>query len=264
MSYKRCSSFSGTEWAWESIIRVFTLKYDTCRSPYFSGESIISLDQALEKPSKKWSGIRIRQKLLPLQDWLKKIYSNDVDPIKYLIYLYYQEELTTHEVLARCQEIGFPMKTQWWFHKFLTATLWWELRDNKEMTKKRKRKISSPNSPAIIALKRNSVATVQKNTERFEATLMWIIEIQDTKVDLFCLETLNSIEDKYEKAFYILKVFEWITLDVLKQISRKTWLWATSITRIINSKLENIHNENSDTVPLIQLHQSMIHKKMYT
>lgn len=59
-----------------------------------------------------------------------------VDPIKYLYYLYYEQELSTIDIYNRFYELWwYNNKKKDTFEKMFKNTFWWTLRDNTDITK---------------------------------------------------------------------------------------------------------------------------------
>lgn len=258
MLYKVWPSFTGTEAAWNQIQRTFVYDFDVEKCPYLGNKAIVNMGGFRNKPSKKWSQARILPKLESLKKWLEKKFTNSVDPIQYILYLYYKEELIVDEILERCQKLWLTYKTQGWFHKFLTNSLWWELRDNKEITERRRKKISRKSSPSLQWLKRSREALWEENSKKFNHSLLNILETNHTVKIWFSLGQFNWFDTKSEKIFYLLELYEWISFKILCDIARDTNMWWGSIARIINNKLNLIHRNYSE-IPLLTISPWMIH-----
>lgn len=258
MPLKVWESISNSHNTWDQMPWIFVLDFDVKKCPYLNRDSITSIDEFNAKPSKKWSHARIFPKLDALQKWLRKNFNNDVDPIQYLIYLYYEKELSTYEILERTQALWFPYQNQSSLHKLFTRSFWWKLRDNKEMTERRKRKISRKSSPSLQWLKKSKEKLWEENSKKFHDSLIQILDLTHTVKNWFSIEQYHSFDKKSDKIFYLLETYEDISFKVLCDIAKNTNMWWTSLARIINNKLENIHKCNPD-IELLTISPAMIH-----
>jgi len=259
MSLKLASSFTGTPNAWNQVQRVFNFDFDVKKCPYLTDKSIIHLDdyfssQDISKRVKTTQWPRIQK----LGHWLNEFYSNSVDPIEFILYLYYVEQLSAEDVLSRCRDFWFPNKNQSWFCNFLTNTLKWELRDPHEMTDRRQKKISRKSNPSAIWLINATNTRIAEKIQIFNAALLEALQ-DDKESEEFSVETLAECKNKSDKVFYILRVFEWITIEILSQIYIDTWVWAGVIKNMLDEKLSVIYSENPNLEDL-KLSVGMVHK----
>lgn len=177
--------------------------------------------------------------------YLKETYFNEIDEIKYLNYLYYNEK-TWFSVDAIAKRLGHDVDH---LYDFLTKILWWKLRDKNERTETWiKRRITSNNIIWLVKNRKNiSVIALKKyNTE-----LLSILE-ENVKIgynlnsNKFNLEEYNKIGWKHRKIIYLMSIK--LNIDIKKTIELinklKKSISAKIIAREFNIKLLNFFESN--------------------
>lgn len=259
MQARLSPSFSGKEWHGNQIHRIFVFDFDAAKCPYLWDDTVLSLADYKSRPSLKWAHSRILPKLEALEQGLNRVYSNKVDPVEFLMYLYYKEELTTYEVLERAQKLWLTYQSQSGIQKLFVNSFGWELRDNKEMTERRKKKLTRSNSPALAGLQKSRERTFQENAERFQTHIWDILNTQVSVRPSFSPEYFESIRFNSPKIFYLLECFEWFSFKMFCSLVERTDMWWASLARILNEKLETIHKNNPE-IPLLTISPASIHR----
>lgn len=252
-----CPSFSGTPGAGEKIEKRFVFDFSVEKCLYLTDASIVNVWMYRERASKQ-SQVQVLPKLLQLKKSLEEIYSNSIDPIEYLISLYYKDGLSTEEIAERTSKLSFWYITKNGIQKLFKDTLRWELRDPHEITEKRKRRLASSNNPSNIWLRASREKLWVENAQKFHSAIIAILESSHREKRKFSEDEFHALTTKSEKIFYLMKVFEWITFTSLCAIAVNTWMWWASLARIINEKLLIIHTNHSH-IPRLTISPAMIH-----
>lgn len=259
MVIRVCDSFGGTPGAWESLQRIFRFDFDIEKCPYIPDDSIISLANVL------WNqkiDTRVRERLQSIQTALRQIYSHDVDPVKYLMYLYYKEWLWIKDVNKRLWELWVSYNSVKSIGNLFVTTFGWELRDRQDRTPIQQRKISNPNSTPIVAMKKHWHEKLKENTEKYRAAAEEILSQTHTVQREFDRNIFDSLKWTSKKAFYLLEIFEGISVKMFYDISELSQIKAsTTLAHILNRKLKGIHEKNPH-IPLVQVGDASLLNQM--
>lgn len=135
---------------------------------------------------------------------LKNKYNNDVDPIQYLYYLYYEEKLSTSEIYDRLYKIwDYNNEYKNTFELMFKTTFWWELRWNTEASQNTKRK-QSINNWNKWKLSNGLVEINKERANLIENEIKFLFDQVKWKVDNLLLEDLENKKTLNEKIIYIL------------------------------------------------------------
>lgn len=177
-----------------------------------------------------------------LKQHLEGIYNNNVDPIKYLYFLYSEdyEWLSINDIHRRVWSI-WQYQNKDTLRRFLKNILGWELRESNERTAIEIKKAKA--SKNMNWLKKNNE---QKRTEAqkvFKTKILEIIEINELS---FSKEKYISIISKREKNIYLIAIllwiYEWEVLDKIRLLNEVCWYRTIAewLTQISNEKLIKI------------------------
>lgn len=225
---------------------------------YLDTDSITCMEDFTMKKTTKGRLQNIRWKLEPFTSWLLEHFWEEIDPIRYTIFLYFYKEYNIYEVFDKCRLLWLTYSSASNYGRFLTKSCSWILR-NKGETDRRMRKIRNPEAASNVRLKKIRGEKVEENTEKFNTALLQVLSWQKRKIRrTFSHDTYQQIEKKTDAIFYVLEIFEWINWNTIKEIVKKTDLWWWVLARIINGKLREIHQDNKK-IPLLTISQWMIH-----
>lgn len=228
-----CDPWTWTEWTWNTIKKIIQI---TIPNNFIW---IKNYREFLEKYKTKkwkihWSYKNIEDKLKIIGEWLKQEYWKSIDPIEYLIFLYYNEKISADDVANRIKSkygIDFGERKNFW--RILSNTLWWELRQNNEETptKLKKDKIKAKKLDHHIKRKKETKDEIDK--------ILWL-----SSWKFFSEKEFERKKTKREKLIYIFWAF-WI-IEEEKEKNFKNflvhlkykWFWARRIIQIIESILQ--------------------------
>lgn len=151
------------------------------------------------------------QKLKILKDNLELKYWEQIDPIEYIISLYFWEKKSIKTVWEELKQLGLLYESHDSLGRFLRSTLNWKLKLLKEWLDTSKVKSRIPTEG--IESQRKLAEENRKNM------LLWYIKNTNTvKNPEFYLNEYNDLK-AMEKAEYLFKVFDWLDLKVaIKEI----------------------------------------------
>ena len=199
--------------------------------------------------NKNW---KIAHKYVRMYDFLMRIkerYSNWLDPIKYLYYLYYKIKLSTNDIQNELWYL-WNYVGKWTIQKMLKDRFWWNLRkaNHKENhTKLRNEKDRNKIKP-LNNIQKN---LKQDNVEKVERILNIFSKNKPTKK--FSRETFSNLKNVRNRAKYILDITWYIPEDKfvksLIKMSNRYWMKVTAqaITNILEKEtykiwsIEQIH-----------------------
>lgn len=181
--------------------------------------------------------------LIDLSTYLEGNYSNKVDPIQYLIFLYYEEWLSIPAVYERVENTWKSSETATEktklenFRNFLTNILWWELRGKNERTEiqELKRKANLNTS----GIDKQHKVTQEQAIARFNSQLVKILESSSQKSTSFSPDEYDNIKLKKDKLIYILEVvLKRNRDDIIELIHRlhKSGVWARTMSKEFQKK----------------------------
>lgn len=205
----------GTAWLGKEIIRTIHTQKE---NPYLEQEWVITSFQELKTAAKKgWQGNKLSKLIASFEILQKKLIEkqdlrHDTDPVKYLIYLYFQEELSLKDILQRINGNWFDYKDESGLRRLLKQSLKWRLRDKSEKTVHGKKRIS----------KTTWAIENQKRDASKAEFLSWFIQNGNSENRLkFDIKNLQNHWNKQQKIFYIFEVFYGISQEHFKKLDEK-------------------------------------------
>lgn len=192
--------------------------------------------------NKNWN---IAPQYVRMYDFLMRIkstYSNWLDPIKYLYYLYYEIKLSTNDIHNELWSL-WNYVGDWTIQKMLKDRFWWNLREaNHKENQTDLRNEKDRNK--IIWLNSIQKKLKQDNVEKVERILNILSQNKPTKE--FSIETFSTLKNVRNRAKYILDVTWYIPEDkfveTLIKISDRYWMKVTAqaITNILEQETNKI------------------------
>jgi len=191
--------FTWTEWLWERerLLNINIPNDFEWISNYKDIEKkMLRKDWVVMKKYEKMSYL-----INNLNKFLEKEYTNKIDPIEYLYYLYHIQKLTTIEIFDRLKDFwSYKNNTKNTFEQMFKYTFGWELRWRNEPSANTKRKQSvnnwiNTNNPNHI---NNQRSLLEKNEINF------LYEKVKSNVDSLLLEELQKKSTLNQKVIYIL------------------------------------------------------------
>lgn len=207
--------YDGTNavWVWNNIRKRFSLEINMALIPGFEKAWVIKnySDYMVHFNTLRWKKGRhyaSKKKLDGFKENLKKEFHNqDVDPIEYLIYLYYQCWLSIDDIWERVNELGLTYKDPTWLRVFVTKTFNWTLRENTEKTEQRIRKEKTGwKEKRVTSLREFNKPRIEEQTQKIREAIDTLIgEWKD-----FNKEVYNSLSNNTKKCIYLFECFLWI------------------------------------------------------
>lgn len=175
-----------------------------------------------------WKTTRFNNFLINLKEQLNQEYDNQIDPVKYLYYLYYTEKLSTYDIYDRFHHL-------WWYSNKRRDTfnfnfkniLKWELRESSEQTEISVKKIKA---------KEKQNEEKEKSIDNLTSDLLKEKQASNDVSD----EVLNTKKTAQEKIEYILikkwYIKEWCYKKTILALAKKykTRVTALAIQKILN------------------------------
>lgn len=235
-------SFSWTIWCWEWIKRIFQLNPLTLENPLLKWEWVIkNLTQLKEQVNQRnkiwWSKSHRTNWLIEKLYTLKENLSLEIDPILYLIHLYYEEQLSIEDIFRRVNWKWLNYEEPSWLRKLFTNTFKWNLRENTESTPSSKRK--KRNNTSITNA--SKVLEEQKRIRFLEWLIKYSFEEDNPQFDKSYYDSLNN---KALKIRYLLFSFYNIWDKEIK-IIKEYWIWARTLVRYLQSMIDDICEKNN-------------------
>lgn len=242
MLIKKINNWTNTKWNWETIVKELNITIDFNRLNWIKNLSEFISEYSTKKWKFNWRYNSVKEKLIELKLSLSKIYVNKPDPIEYLLYLYFQEELPIRDITNRLEKlwIKYPQNS---LHNLMTNVLWHSLRENSEKTEIKEKK-------DIAKAKNNKI-----NTKRLEETKDAVEEIlinNKAENKWFKLEDYSKKKNKTLKITYLLNKFWFIKeesrenlINFLKKFKEK-WLWWDRITNALKTIINTYIIDNNN------------------
>lgn len=217
--------FTETPWTGNWIVKRFSLTINTALIPGFERPWVIKnyADYMVHFNTlrgKKGRHYASRKRLDIFKENLKKSFNNqDVDPIEYLISLYYQCWLSVDDMSERVGKLWFEYKDATWLRMFLTKTLNWTLRENTERTEHRVRKEKN-----IWKIKRsNSLREYNKPRIKEQVTAIThaidaIMQDHNSLWNSYSVDAYNSLSNNTKKCLYLLQCFMWVWAEEIEKL----------------------------------------------
>lgn len=225
-------------WIWEWIIqKKFIFNWDLNNINWIQNwiKTYNDYLNYYESWDKRWK-TRLYNKIQNFKDQLYYIYWYFVDPILYIIKLYYLDNLSIKDVWKRLNDLWWWNNDETSIEKTFKQTFWWDLRDNlwTDISKKKRNfEEQIKNAREINDENNRKKYEILKNF--FERRIEAIINIKIEEFDKKWFENLN----KTWKILYILYFFYWINRNEILNL-RKSEIWSRVISTFINQNIENL------------------------
>jgi len=241
MKHKLENWWTGTIWTGNNTIKTFSLIHNILDEVSWmtSFAEVVEYCTTWDKRGKTLLFKRMKK----YKETLVKEFWYNVDPIKYLIFLYFQEWKSYDAIFKSENEKWLNYKDTRWLSKMLTNTLWWISRDNWGSELTRKRKIASGQ------IEKASITINKEYDEKHEKVIKYIKDKVDKifwPFPKFEYENFNKIR-KHEKILYILSCINGINKEDIIKI-KQNWIWTRIIAKELNKIIESflIENEIND------------------
>lgn len=173
----------------------------------------------------------------------KEFWMSFIDPIEYIIHLYFKENLSIEQIFIRINGKWISYKNASSLIKLLTLTFWWQLKDANE----------SKTTPSYV--KRDASKIIEKTLERKNTRkvdfMSWFIKNSHINLNIFNRNIFENYRFKYEKLIYI--------IDNIFQIKRETFLSLGKDLNVGNQSLADRFNEQFEiyNIPLSISHKDI-------
>jgi len=229
------SDFTQTLWTWK-IIRTFKINkesLDECNI-----KTIYDFYNAYK--TKGWklnrNYLSVEEKLLNLKNKLSTLFSNNVDPIQYLAYLCFEQQISIRDISKRLtQEMWLKWFSKSTLQNLLTVTLWFSLKGNHDETPTKMKK--------DIKKWKNHPLNLERQAETKEAIKL-LLEENKRKVEniiSFNIEEYETLSNVFKRVTYLLYQYNFIQkkweiwlYDFVKELSEK-WFWGGRISQIFDT-----------------------------
>lgn len=189
----------------------------------------------------------LQEKLIKLKDYLRRNSYKDIDPIKYLWYLYYDEQLSLKDISTRLihEWIYFSPSG---LKRNLHDVFGWNLRDNydaeNQITKKKHR--AKFEQEKVIAWKREK--RIGELEELRKKALSLLDETLEQDIYEFNLQEYNRFKKGFDKIIYVFNTYYKRNIYEVIQSLRDEWLSFNSIVIIINNLCRELLIINQPTI----------------
>lgn len=209
--------FNETPWTGNSIVKRFKLEINTALIPGFEKPWVIKnyADYMVHFNTlrgKKGRHYASKKRLDTFKEKLKKEFNNqNVDPIEYLISLYYQYWISIDDMCERVGKLWFEYKDATWLRMFVTKTLNWTLRENTEKTEHRKRKEETVGKEKRAnSLREYNKPIIEKQIISITNAIDTIMSTHSQAWSTYNEEIYNSLPNNTKKCLYLLQCFMWV------------------------------------------------------
>ena len=240
MSMHIINSLTQTKWYWTEIQKTFELNFDPTQDSR-TKNWIKNYSEYLEyfySWRKTWKTI-LKKKIDLLKQNLLLEYWVEVDPIEYIIKLYYEDKLSIKDISIRLKEKWWENKNISSLEKTLKWTFWFELRSqawSEISSKKRKnngqiekaRDINNKKNELKYNIVRNFFANHVKDILNIKSQIL-----SEHGFDYENFEELN----KRRKILYVLYYIYWINRNQIKKF-RDNEIWARIISNYLSENLK--------------------------
>lgn len=241
--------FTTTPWAWEYITKEFVFNKLLLNKPELKWEWVIKnlkdLSTYINSQNKqdwsrwhRWKSIfeklQILWNIISKEFWIKRI-----DPIEYIIQLYYWDWLSINDIFYRINWKWINYKDESGFRKLLKQTFNWKLKETHHQTEITKKKIWRTLDTKKENLRQQSKKLEENRREEF---VKWFI-VNSKKVEnpSFDIKYFDSLKNKILKIKYLLKSIYWVEDDNLLKLKDYP-IWTRTIAKyfedLINPILE--------------------------
>ncbi|EKE29972.1 MAG: hypothetical protein ACD_2C00069G0006 [uncultured bacterium (gcode 4)] len=191
----------------------------------------IELQRYIQNNVKKGNYKGLKERMIQLEGALSKRYSHSVDPVVYIMHLYFKEELSIRDISSRLALfwVNIPRNT---LTNMLTNIFSWTLRPHNEITK--------------VTEKKNRAKVIPNNTKRTAAIQEAISLIIDAALKWkngFDYNEFLSCRNLMERTIFVFRIFSLAedkneTKEYLKHL-RNRWLSMDTVAIVITKLFEN-------------------------
>lgn len=222
------------------IIKRFTFDKSLLNSEYLQWDNVITNLYDLKTEVIRWwrwnKNWLVFNRLKSLQGELEYEYQNKIDPIEYILQLYYWENLSIQSIYDRLNQKWLGYKNASWLEKMLLKVLKWELKDPFERFDTRKQR----NKWLCEKAKNEWIRKEEEHKAIFLSFFIKnFIELDPPNFDMDVYNSMQNLNVE-QKWNYLLKSFYWEWFDKFKAscISGKVIL--KYITPIIDEITDNL------------------------
>lgn len=240
------NSFTQTFGYGETISKSFSFDKNLLKLPHLSQWAITNINLLKAKKETSLSH-RLGKIIANLENlWTqigKEFWIGFIDPIEYIIYLYFKENLSIENIFIRINWKWISYKNSSSLTKLLTLTFWWELKD------------ASENKTTSFYIKRDASNSIAKTLERKDTRkaefISWFIQHSHIDMSDFDSNLFEKYRFKYEKLMYVIcEVFH---------ISKKDFLSLPKELEVGEQSLADRFNEQFElyNIPLHVSHKDI-------
>lgn len=178
-------------------------------------------------------------------------YWTEIDPIEYLIYLYWdkKEWISYVEIHKRYCYMGNYQNVET-FRRFLVNILWWKLRDWNDRTESSKKKSEKSKNTSWFTENNNNKALIAQ--ENFNKALLLTLEWSKNEISNIWFDLIiyksKWVKEKWKKIqwskkeqnIYLVSIIIWRkesnAIDILRSINQISWHWA--IAKGLNEEMK--------------------------
>lgn len=247
-------NFSWTEWLWDLKI-FFDKNYVRKNLPRYADKLIwdwfknygdyLSYYNSWDK---RWK-MFLKKRIDSLARNLKEKYNYDIDPIEYLIYLYYIEELSIVDIFKRVKNLGMIYKNESSLEKTFKLAFGWSLRTvSWGKITARKKEVSWQTTKFQEVYQE----TLNKKYKKIEDYIQEFKKdkfdpIIEKKFDRNYFENLNNSSRKF---LYLIDYIFWLKdVDVINIVN--LWLWVRGVSTFFNENIEFQSFLNNNNISFI-------------
>lgn len=243
------SPVTGTLWIWEKISKSFSFDRTLLEHNNLQWEWVIKSLNDYENTNIVGQGYTTLKKLKELKKNLSIEYSTIIDPIEYLIQLYYWEWLSVESIFERVNNKWLHYSEKWWCPSAVLTNLFkksfkWELRDRatrSEIWEKRRISTLEGRINKLRTTNQKALEETKEITSLFVSFLSWKYN-NDIKLNNEELAEF-SIKSNWKKVVYLLDKYYSINLNQFVNLHRVHKLSWNRLSIIINELLKNIPKE---------------------
>lgn len=180
---------------------------------------------------RRWK-IRLKNKLDRLSKSLLEKYWYIIDPIKYLLFLYYHEWLSIENIHLRIKTMWFNYSDSNWLLICFKTTFWWELWNRSWSL------ISSRIRRANWQIIEAKKVEKEENDLKYEILRLFIWKrISKIIWTEFDYNYYNSLINKTQKILYLSWLFLWINEKDIKLFNNNFFIWKRIIANHLNIEI---------------------------
>ncbi|EKE28317.1 MAG: hypothetical protein ACD_3C00079G0003 [uncultured bacterium (gcode 4)] len=193
------------------------------------------LERFIQNSVKRGNYIWIKNKMIQLEESLSNRYSRPVDPVIFIMHLYFKEELSVRDISARIELfwVKIPKNT---LNNILANVFWWTLRLHNEITK--------------VTEKKNRAKVIPRNTRRTAAiaeAISIIVKGALNNKKWFDYAEFKNCKNLKERVTLLLKIYSlaWNETEAKLYLTNlhKTWKSMDTIAIILTKLFENAFGE---------------------